>query len=67
MDELLYGETPLDDNANTTPLYNTVENENDEIPLDNINTTVKNKLDTLNKNVINETDINGKDYPTKDK
>ena len=40
--------------------------ENDEIPLDDINLDVKNEQDTLNENVLNETDINEEYYPTQD-
>ena len=43
------------DNADETKLDDTVQNENDEIPLYNTNKTVKIEQDTLNKIVMNET------------
>ena len=51
IDELLAdenNEVPLDDNA---------ANKNNEIPLDNTNPSVKNEQDTLNKNVVNKSDL----------
>ena len=52
--------------ANSTPLEDAVANENDSIPLDNTNTTVKNEQYSLNEIFINETGLHEEGYPTQD-
>ena len=57
IDNVIANSKPLDDTENTTPIDETVANENYEMPLYNNNPIVKDEQDTLNENVMNETDI----------
>ena len=52
------------EDADKAVLIDTVEKKNIEIPLDNINPTVKNEQYTSNENFINDTDLHGEYYKT---